>query len=52
MNGKNQRRLTNNRDVYPEWSPDGRQIAFSRLPRGDLDSRGIYVINADGSNIR
>jgi len=50
-NGENQRQLTNIRDGGPVWSPDGRQIAFARLSSDDPDSKGIYVINADGSNL-
>lgn len=48
--GGNFRRLTNNTvmDTYPCWSPDGEEIAF--LSFGEtLD---IYVMNADGSNVR
>ena len=51
MNGKNQKQLTNTRDSESAWSPDGRQIAFARMPRGDLESRGIYVMNANGANV-
>ncbi len=31
------------------WSPDGKQIAFDA---GDDRDRGIYVMNADGSNLK
>jgi len=37
------RRLT--RGGGPSWSPDGRRIAFTRIP-------AIYVINADGTGER
>ncbi|MER3466145.1 MAG: hypothetical protein C4340_02955 [Armatimonadota bacterium] len=46
--GLNQKLLVEG--LSPDWSPDGKQIAFSRP-----DDRGIpqiWVINADGSNVR
>ncbi len=45
--GKNQRRLTNNRhdDRYPSWSPDGKRIVFSSKRDGNFE---IYVMDADG----
>lgn len=42
----------------PAWSPDGAMLAFPQLwPCADLrpncgDGQGIYVVNADGSNLR
>ena len=33
----------------PAWSPDGRQIVFSRFADDDSD---IYLVNADGSDLR
>ena len=35
-------------DQYPDWSPDGKQIAFSSNRNGNWD---IYTINKDGSNL-
>ena len=47
--GKNQRRLTNNRhaDWYPSWSPDGKKILFYSERDGNPE---IYVMAADGGN--
>src|SRR5579859_7800360 len=33
---------------HPAWSPDGKQIAFER---SDLNGTGIWIINADGTNL-
>lgn len=58
MDGKNPRRLTNNRfsDLYPNLSPDGRRIVFEsgrlRIP-GDPDNLSdLFIMNSDGSNQR
>ena len=52
--GKNERRLTDNvaMECYPAWSPDGKTIAFSsdRIHDGWLAE--IWLIDADGSNLR
>jgi dipeptidyl aminopeptidase/acylaminoacyl peptidase len=42
-------RLTNNdvSDGYPQWSPDGRMIAFYSDRDGNAE---VYVMNADGGN--
>jgi len=53
-------RLTNNpaSDEIPVWSPDGTRIVFSsfRDPAGSFGTqsgnRDIYVMNADGSNVK
>ena len=58
INGKNPRRLTNNRheDWHPAWSPDGKRIVFMsnrdghpHLKQG-LPSYDIYVMDANGGN--
>lgn len=36
----------------PAWSPDGRRIAFFRGPSTAPNGFGLYVMNADGSNVR
>ena len=58
--GGNIERLTKGpeNDVYPTWSPDGKQIAFQRgvwEQKGDqweCKSCDIYVMNADGSDLK
>jgi Tol biopolymer transport system component len=40
-------------DSNPTWSPDGRQIAFSREPIGTMGgSFQLLLMNADGTNVR
>ncbi|MCK6624217.1 MAG: hypothetical protein L6R45_03455 [Anaerolineae bacterium] len=50
-NGENLRNLTNNpaRDGTPDWSPDGKLIAWSSTRDGN---REIYVMQRDGSGVR
>jgi len=36
----------------PAWSPDGTRLAFSPRNTGNSDQDTIYVVNADGSNLR
>jgi TolB protein len=41
-------------DDQPDWSPDGKSIAFGRCPEGDGGSTGVcvvYTIRADGSGL-
>ena len=51
--GSNRKRLTESRlnDASPSWSPDGKRIAFSRFTPAHTGDRGIYVMNADGSDL-
>ena len=54
--GTNRRRLTKNtvsEDRYPRWSPDGKQIAFSRImDKRRQSSYELFIINADGTNLQ
>jgi len=58
--GTNVRRLTDNADFdsAPVWSPDGTRIAFERAAAGtftpgtEAQEKDIYVMNADGSDVR
>ncbi|MCH8802429.1 MAG: PD40 domain-containing protein [Chloroflexi bacterium] len=34
---------------FPDWSPDGSQVAFNRA---NVTEGGVFVMNADGSNIK
>jgi TolB protein len=38
----------NSNSYEPEWSPDGKQIAFGSDRNGHLD---IYAMNADGTHV-
>jgi Tol biopolymer transport system component len=58
--GTNVHRLTDNADFdsAPAWSPDGKLIAFENAPAATLQpgvephEKDIYVMNADGTNVR
>ncbi len=51
--GSDLRQLTTNpeRDIEPDWSPDGKQFVFAS-GRDDPEKTQIYVMNADGGNQR
>jgi TolB protein len=51
--GTNIRRLTYS-DSCPTWSPDGKKISFvsGQSDTVDLEKKAVYVMNADGSDIR
>lgn len=52
LDGKNRKRLTYKKgiqDAAPQWSPDGKQIIFSR--RENMNYL-VMLMNADGSNLR
>jgi len=38
--------------IAAAWRPDGRKILFRGLLDGDDATRGVYVADADGSNVR
>ena len=57
--GSGARRVTRSRfveEVEPEWSPDGRKIAYSRGDKCHTDQSNlcnrIWTVNADGSDAR
>jgi Tol biopolymer transport system component len=57
--GSGTRRVTRSRfveEVEPEWSPDGRKIAYSRGDKCHTDQSNlcnrIWTVNADGSDAR
>lgn len=48
--GSNRRAITTDSfDLYPAWSPNGQQIAFTSLVD---DGANVWVVNRDGSGLR
>jgi TolB protein len=55
--GSGLRRLTRGPDLFPEWSPDGRLLAFVRDIVDEVNAplkedRNVWVVRADGSGER
>jgi len=51
-NGSDRRQLTDFGASSPSWSPDGTQIAFNTSLRVTSGGPSLYLMNANGSNIR
>jgi Tol biopolymer transport system component len=52
--GKNIKRLTNTKTAlmnYPSFSPDGNKIIFVSTSNVNGNTKGIYSMNSDGSNL-
>jgi Tol biopolymer transport system component len=53
--GTGQTNLTTTKTVIedePSWSPDGKQIAFTREDAGDVYiTQDLYLMNADGTGL-
>jgi len=39
-------------ETFPQWSPDGNTIAFTRQPAQAPSSKSLWLMDADGSNPR
>jgi Tol biopolymer transport system component len=56
LDGKHARRLTDSKalNIRPEWSPNGKAIAFVSVatPGGMDDNAGVYVMDANGANMK
>jgi Tol biopolymer transport system component len=39
-------------ETFPQWSPDGNTIAFTRQPTESPNSKGLWLMDADGANPR
>jgi TolB protein len=55
VSGSDERNLTNNPglDIETNWSPNGRRIAFTRVPEGGSEEDAeVYTMHTDGSHLR
>jgi Tol biopolymer transport system component len=43
--------LTGVASFHASWSPDGRQILFCHIPRGQAQGADLYLINSDGTDL-
>lgn len=52
--GSHQKRITHDRMNYwdPCWSPDGTKIACVRWDPDSTETSGLFIMDADGSNLR
>ncbi|MEA3431944.1 MAG: hypothetical protein U9R01_04600, partial [candidate division WOR-3 bacterium] len=51
VNGDSLTQLTfNRRTFFPDWSPDGKKIAYDQSISTVTHPRGIWIMDADGSN--
>jgi eukaryotic-like serine/threonine-protein kinase len=39
-------------ETFPQWSPDGNTIAFTRQPAQSPNSKSLWLMNTDGANPR
>jgi len=39
-------------ETFPQWSPDGTTIAFTRQPAGAPNAKSLWLMDADGANPR
>jgi Tol biopolymer transport system component len=39
-------------ETFPQWSPDGRTIAFTRQPAQSPNSKSLWLMDTDGANPR
>ncbi len=54
IDGSHPIRITNSgrHDTQPQWSPDGRWIAYASMPAGTSGSFGVLLVSPDGKSQR